>query len=83
MVYEQTVSVRAFLRQLGTHACFCGKPFVLWDERYSSLAAEKMLQLLDLEPVRKKAIVDKFSAVFILQGCLDAIQRHRAGNGGA
>jgi putative Holliday junction resolvase len=48
-------------------------PIVLWDERMSSLAAERTLKQANQSPSRKKKEVDKIAAVFILQSYLDRL----------
>ena len=46
-------------------------PVLLWDERLSTSAVEKMLIDADISRKRRKAIIDKLSATYILQGYLD------------
>lgn len=46
-------------------------PVVLWDERLSTVAAQKMLLEGDVSRAKRKKVVDKIAAVFILQGYLD------------
>lgn len=43
----------------------------LWDERLSTVAAERSLIEADLSRKKRKAVIDKMAAVFILQGYLD------------
>lgn len=43
----------------------------LWDERLSTVAAERSLLEADLSRKKRKAVIDKMAAVFILQGYLD------------
>ena len=43
----------------------------LWDERLSTVAAERSLFEADLSRKKRKAVIDKMAAVFILQGYLD------------
>lgn len=46
-------------------------PVVLWDERLSTVAAQRMLLEGDVSRAKRKKVVDKIAAVFILQGYLD------------
>lgn len=46
---------------------------VMWDERLSTMAAED-LYLKQMFQDKKKKVIDKMAAVFILQGYLDSIQ---------
>lgn len=43
----------------------------LWDERLSTIGAERSLLEADLSRKKRKAVIDKMAAVFILQGYLD------------
>lgn len=45
---------------------------VLWDERLSTVAAERGLIEADLSRKKRKKVIDKMAAVFILQGYLDS-----------
>lgn len=44
----------------------------LWDERLSTVAAERNLLEADLSRAKRKQVIDKMAAVFILQGYLDS-----------
>ncbi|WP_033544173.1 Holliday junction resolvase RuvX [Planococcus sp. CAU13] len=46
-------------------------PVVLWDERLTTAAAEKMLISADVSRKNRKKVIDKMAAVLILQGYLD------------
>lgn len=46
-------------------------PVKLWDERLSTVAAERSLLEADLSRENRKKVIDKMAAVFILQGYLD------------
>ena len=46
-----------------------------WDERFSTAAVERMLIEADVSRQRRKQVIDKQAAAYILQGWLDA---HRA-----
>ncbi|HSI66840.1 MAG TPA: Holliday junction resolvase RuvX [Planococcus sp. (in: firmicutes)] len=43
----------------------------LWDERLTTMAAEKMLISADVSRKNRKKVIDKMAAVMILQGYLD------------
>ncbi|MCT4565378.1 MAG: Holliday junction resolvase RuvX [Maledivibacter sp.] len=45
---------------------------VLWDERLTTVAAEKMLISADVSRKKRKKVIDKVAAVYILQGYLDS-----------
>ncbi|HHX61160.1 MAG TPA: Holliday junction resolvase RuvX [Epulopiscium sp.] len=44
----------------------------LWDERLSTLAAENILLEADVSRQKRKTVIDKMAAVYILQGYLDS-----------
>lgn len=46
-------------------------PTVLWDERLTTVAAEKVLLEADVSRKKRKGVIDKMAAVMILQGYLD------------
>lgn len=46
---------------------------ILWDERLSTMFAERMLLEADLSRAKRKKVIDKMAAVIILQGYLDSI----------
>ncbi|MCR5175859.1 MAG: Holliday junction resolvase RuvX [Anaerovibrio sp.] len=45
---------------------------VLWDERLSTVAASRSLIEADVSRKKRKKVIDKMAAVFILQGWLDS-----------
>ncbi|WP_099362007.1 Holliday junction resolvase RuvX [Fredinandcohnia onubensis] len=49
-----------------------GLPVVLWDERLSTVAAERVLLSADVSRKKRKQVIDKMAAVMILQGYLDS-----------
>ncbi len=53
-------------------------PIVMWDERYSTRAAEQALIQSGLTRKRRKKVVDQVAAIYFLQGYLDYL----AGGGG-
>ncbi len=46
-------------------------PIIYWDERLSTVGAERSLLEADLSRAKRKKVIDKMAAVFILQGYLD------------
>lgn len=51
---------------------FPGLEVVLWDERLSTVAAEKVLINADMRRNKRKKIIDMMAAVVILQNYLDS-----------
>jgi putative Holliday junction resolvase len=47
-------------------------PVVLWDERLSTMAAERVLLEADMSRKKRKKVIDKMAAVMILQSYLDS-----------
>lgn len=47
-------------------------PVVLWDERLTTMAAERVLLEADVSRSKRKKVIDKMAAVMILQSYLDA-----------
>ncbi|MFS0689818.1 Holliday junction resolvase RuvX [Sporosarcina sp. Marseille-Q4943] len=52
-----------------------GFPVILWDERLTTMAAERMLIEADVSRKKRKTVIDKMAAVMILQGYLDSKNR--------
>ncbi|MEK4802348.1 MULTISPECIES: Holliday junction resolvase RuvX [Oceanobacillus] len=46
-------------------------PIVMWDERLTTMAAERILLEADVSRKKRKKVIDKMAAVMILQGYLD------------
>lgn len=46
-------------------------PVFLWDERLTTMAAERVLIDADVSRSKRKKVIDKMAAVLILQGFLD------------
>ena len=49
-------------------------PFVFWDERLSTVAAERTLIEMDFSRAKRAGKIDSAAAAFILQGVLDRLQ---------
>jgi putative holliday junction resolvase len=47
-------------------------PVILWDERLSTIAAERVLLEADVSRKKRKKVIDKMAAVMILQGYLNS-----------
>lgn len=45
---------------------------IFWDERLSTVAATKSLIAADVSRAKRRKVIDKMAAVFILQGYLDS-----------
>jgi putative Holliday junction resolvase len=52
-----------------------GLPIIFWDERLTTVAAHKAMLEADLSRAKRKIIVDKIAAIYILQGYLDSISK--------
>ena len=52
----------------------CGLPVILWDERLTTVAAERTLIESQVRREDRKKYIDKIAAVFILQGYLDSLR---------
>ncbi|TDX46780.1 Holliday junction resolvase RuvX [Orenia marismortui] len=48
-------------------------PVITWDERLSTVSAERTLINADLSRKKRKKVIDKMAAVIILQNYLDSI----------
>ena len=54
-----------------------GLPVVMWDERLTTVAAERTLMESGVRREHRKEHIDQIAAVFILQGYLDAESNRR------
>jgi putative Holliday junction resolvase len=53
-------------------------PLAFWDERLSTAAVERMLvDEMDVSRARRREVVDKAAAAYILQGALEALRTRR------
>ena len=64
-------ATRAFVRNMER---LTPLPFVFWDERLSTVAAERSLLEMDVSRAKRKQRIDSAAAAFILQGVLDRLQ---------
>ena len=67
-------SVKAFVRN---YEKFAATPFVLWDERLSTVAVTRSMIEMDMSRAKRAEKVDSAAAAFILQGVLDRLQQLR------
>ncbi|WP_392486463.1 Holliday junction resolvase RuvX [Haloimpatiens sp. FM7315] len=49
-------------------------PIKMWDERLTTVAAHRAMLEADLSRAKRKKLVDKIAATYILQGYLDSIK---------
>lgn len=68
-------STRAFARNLAARTDL---PIGFWDERLSTVAAERALIEADLTRKRRAEVIDAVAAAYILQGALDRIRHLKA-----
>lgn len=68
-------STRAFARNL---ARITALPITFWDERLSTVAAERTLLEADTSRKRRGQVIDHVAAGYILQGALDRMRHVRA-----
>lgn len=63
-------ATRAFVRNMEQKT---GLPFIYWDERLSTVAAERALLEMDVSRAKRAERIDSAAASFILQGALDRL----------
>jgi putative Holliday junction resolvase len=51
----------------------CNLPVILWDERLTTVEAERVLMESGVRRENRKQVIDKVAAVFILQSYLDSL----------
>lgn len=66
----RTQSVRQFATSIDK---YLGLPLLLWDERWSTQAVERIMIAADLSRAKRHAMIDKLAAAHILQGAIDAL----------
>mgnify|MGYP005847172649 CR=1 FL=1 len=72
-------SARAFARNL---ARLTDLPIGFWDERLSTVAAERALLEADTSRKRRAEVIDAVAAAYILQGALDRMRHMRDAHDG-
>lgn len=70
-------STRAFARNL---TGLTDLPVTFWDERLSTVAAERALLEADTSRKRRSEVIDHVAAGYILQGALDRLRHLREGS---
>ncbi|MBS0124131.1 Holliday junction resolvase RuvX [Thetidibacter halocola] len=70
-------STRAFARNFARE---WDGPITFWDERLSTVAAERALLEADTSRKRRAEVIDHVAASYILQGALDRLRHLRGGN---
>ena len=68
-------ATRAFARNMNK---LLPLPILLWDERLSTVEAERMLIAADTSRKKRADVIDKLAATLILQGALDRLRRFAA-----
>lgn len=63
-------ATRAFVRTMSDKTNI---PFIYWDERLSTVAAERALLEMDVSRAKRAERIDSAAASFILQGALDRL----------
>ncbi len=69
-------STRAFARNLAGRITL---PIFFWDERLSTVAAERALLEADMSRKKRALVIDNVAASYILQGVLDRLSHIRRG----
>ncbi|WP_375685181.1 Holliday junction resolvase RuvX [Bartonella sp. TT110JLCBS] len=64
-------ATRAFVSNMKAYTKI---PFVFWDERLSTIAAERSLLEMNVSRAKRASRIDSAAAAFILQGALNRIQ---------
>lgn len=67
---EQAEKVQEFAEKLKEAS---GRKLVYWDERLTTKSAHRTLIEADMSRKKRKAVVDKIAAVYILQGYMDSL----------
>lgn len=67
-------ATRAFVRSMSDKTAL---PFIFWDERLSTVAAERVLLEMDVSRAKRAERIDSAAASFILQGALDRLSSLR------
>jgi len=67
---DQTRLTQRFIDKL-SHRFRNRATVIAWDERFSTAGAERTLLAADLSRAKRRRVIDKMAAVFMLQGYLD------------
>ena len=71
-------ATRAFALNLSRRPDFADLPLTFWDERLSTVAAERALLEADTTRKRRAEVIDAVAAGYILQGVLDRLRHIRS-----
>lgn len=77
-VGPRTETVRTFITRLESAVA---TPILTWDERFTTVTAERVLIEADLSRAKRRRVVDKTAAVVMLQNFLDARASRQAAGG--
>lgn len=66
----QAQKVEDFTQEILKHITL---PVIRWDERLSTVAAERSLIEADMSRAKRKKVIDKMAAAYILQGYLNSL----------
>jgi len=72
-VGESAQNVLSFVKKMEESLTI---PLILWDERWTTAEATRVLLQADLSRKKRRKVVDKLAAVLILQGYLDSLDHH-------
>ncbi|WP_455474872.1 Holliday junction resolvase RuvX [Bartonella sp. B30(2025)] len=64
-------ATKTFVSNMAAHTKI---PFIFWDERLSTVAAQRYLLEMDVSRMKRATRVDSAAAAFILQGALNRIR---------
>ncbi len=67
---QMTDKVYKFAEKLDSHV---EAPIFLWDERWTTVSAEKLLIETGMSPSRNRDKIDQLAAAYLLQGFLDRL----------
>ena len=69
---KSAIQVMEFAEKLKNHVSV---PLVMWDERFSTTAAERALISADVSRQKRKGVIDSVAAAIILDGYLDYLKQ--------
>ena len=69
---EGAEKVLSFTRSL---EAFLTIPLILWDERWTTTEATRLLLQADMSRKKRRKVIDKMAAALILQGYLDSVSK--------
>lgn len=66
---KMALAIKNFIQRLKNST---GIDVIEWDERFSTIAVNRVLHEAEMSRAKRKEMVDELSAVYILQGFLDS-----------